>query len=142
MLTDFLMLVGGLLTAYWALGAIFIILKALFGSRESKREFNENKGLVLIGGFLSALLALWLIPTSCESLFGNDDAFEYSPYNPSFQGSNRRYVETSYDCDECSCDGYYGYKHTNGTYEGACQNTDKWGHRCGHSPEDHGLRSW
>ena len=68
--------------------------------------------------------------------------YESSTYNHSFQGSNRKYEETHHDCDECSCDGYYGYKHTNGTYEGDCQNTDQWGHRCGHSPEHHGLRRW
>ena len=143
MLTDILMLGGGLICAYWALGAIVMILKALFGGREAKKEFNESKGIVLIGGFLAAVVALWLIPTSWESLFGgNDDTYEYAPYNPSFQGNSRTFVKTSYRCEDCSCDGYYGYKHQNGTYEGKCSNTDKWGHTCGHSPEDHGLRSW
>ena len=30
----------------------------------------------------------------------------------------------------------------NGTYEGACSNTDGHGHTCGHGPEKHGLRKW
>lgn len=38
--------------------------------------------------------------------------------------------------------GLLGYKHDKGTYEGTCSNTDKWGHKCGHGPEKHGLREW
>lgn len=55
---------------------------------------------------------------------------------------SKKFVKTSYGCKKCSCSGYWGYYHSNGTYEGACQHTDQWGHRCGHSPEQHGLRSW
>lgn len=66
----------------------------------------------------------------------------YSSYSPSFRSSGRQYVKTNFGCDKCSCSGYWGYKHANGSYEGACSNTDQWGHKCGHSPEHHGLRSW
>lgn len=58
------------------------------------------------------------------------------------QKDTRKFVKTRYRCDKCGCSGYWGYQHSNGTYEGGCQNTDGWGHRCGHSPEHHGLRSW
>ena len=56
--------------------------------------------------------------------------------------SDKTFVKTRNKCSKCSCSGYLGYKHKNGTYEGSCLNTDNYGHRCGHSPERHGLRSW
>lgn len=57
-------------------------------------------------------------------------------------GKKTVFVKTSYRCSKCSCTGYWGYKHPNGRYEGACSNRDKGGHTCGHSPEKHGLKSW
>ena len=55
-----------------------------------------------------------------------------------------KFVKTSSRCSNsnCSCSGYWGYKHQNGTYEGSCSNTDGHGHTCGHGPEKHGLRKW
>ena len=40
----------------------------------------------------------------------------------------------------CKCDGYVGYETPSGAYKGPCQNSDGWGHTCGHSPREHGLR--
>lgn len=56
----------------------------------------------------------------------------------------RTFVKTSNRCQHssCSCSGYWGYKHGNGTYEGNCSNSDGHGHTCGHGPEKHGLRKW
>lgn len=54
----------------------------------------------------------------------------------------KNFKKTKHSCHTCSCSGYWGYQHGNGTWEGACQNTDNWGHTCNHSPEAHGLRSW
>ena len=56
----------------------------------------------------------------------------------------RTFVKTSYRCGRgsCKCSGYWGIKHHNGTYEGSCRNSDGYGHTCGHSPKDHGLRTW
>lgn len=56
----------------------------------------------------------------------------------------RTFVKTSCRCQKsnCKCSGYRGYKHGNGTYEGACSNTDGYGHTCGHGPEKHGLKRW
>lgn len=54
----------------------------------------------------------------------------------------RTFVKTSNKCSKCSCSGYWGYKHGNGTYEGACSNSDSHGHKCGHGPEKHGLKKW
>lgn len=56
----------------------------------------------------------------------------------------RTFVKTSYKCQKsnCSCSGYWGYKHQNGTFEGSCSNSDGHGHTCGHGPESHGLRKW
>ncbi len=56
--------------------------------------------------------------------------------------STKKFVKTKNRCSKCSCSGYWGYKHQNGTYEGACSNTDGHGHTCGHGPEKHGLRKW
>ncbi len=56
--------------------------------------------------------------------------------------STKKFVKTNYRCSKCSCSGYWGYLHDNGTYEGACSNRDKWGHKCGHGPEKHGLKKW
>ncbi len=56
------------------------------------------------------------------------------------------FVKTKNKCKICKsgngCSGYWGIYHSNGTYEGTCQNSDGWGHRCGHGPEKHGLRRW
>lgn len=56
----------------------------------------------------------------------------------------KKFVKTKNKCTKsnCSCAGYWGYKHDNGTYEGACSNTDGYGHTCGHGPEKHGLKKW
>lgn len=64
------------------------------------------------------------------------------PYNPNFGGDSKRLVTTNAECEDCSCPGYKGYKHSNGTYEGACQRKLWHGKTCGHSPSDHGLREW
>lgn len=63
-------------------------------------------------------------------------------YVPSPSFKNTKPVKTNAKCNKCSCSGYQGIYHTNGTYEGNCSNTDQWGHRCGHGPEAHGLRKW
>lgn len=40
----------------------------------------------------------------------------------------------------CHCDTYVGYQLPNGRYKGACKHGDGWGHTCGHSPKEHGLK--
>ena len=62
--------------------------------------------------------------------------------NVSFGARTTKFVKTNAKCDECSCSGYWGIKHDSGAYEGDCQNTDQWGHRCGHSPSHHGLKQY
>ena len=57
-------------------------------------------------------------------------------------GDSKSFKKTKNRCSTCSCSGYWGYKHQNGTYEGNCSNTDQYGHKCGHGPEKHGLRKW
>lgn len=54
----------------------------------------------------------------------------------------KTFKKTKNKCTKCSCSGYWGYQHGNGTYEGNCSNTDSWGHTCKHGPEKHGLRKW
>ncbi|MGI6219274.1 MAG: hypothetical protein ACOYJE_05365 [Bacteroidaceae bacterium] len=62
----------------------------------------------------------------------------------SADNSNKKFVKTTNKCQKsnCSCSGYWGYKHLNGTYEGNCSNSDGHGHTCGHGPEKHGLKKW
>lgn len=70
---------------------------------------------------------------------------EGQTYSSSSSTTNtKKYVKTKNKCQKsnCSCSGYWGYKHANGTYEGNCQNTDGHGHTCGHGPEKHGLKKW
>ena len=62
--------------------------------------------------------------------------------NVSFGAHTTTFKKTNAQCDECSCSGYWGTKHDAGTYEGACSNTDQFGHSCGHSPSHHGLREY
>ena len=60
------------------------------------------------------------------------------------KAADKKFVKTKNRCTKsnCSCTGYWGYKHLNGTYEGNCSNTDGHGHTCGHGPEKHGLKVW
>lgn len=119
----------------------------------NSKSYLAPLGLVVVG----ALLGIGHFGGLHESIFGTDNEseqiiesnYDYSDsYSTeysnevSFRGSDRKFVKTSYGCNECSCSGYWGYKHTNGTYEGSCSNTDMWGHKCGHGPEKHGLRKW
>lgn len=65
----------------------------------------------------------------------------------SMSGSPTKWFKkTKNKCSICKsgngCSGYWGTYHSNGTYEGACQNSDGWGHRCSHGPEKHGLKRW
>lgn len=57
-------------------------------------------------------------------------------------GNSKTFVKTKNKCSKCSCSGYWGYKHQNGTYEGDCSNTDGYGHKCGHRSVKHGLKKW
>ena len=69
----------------------------------------------------------------------------YATPNPASTTSSvktKKFVKTKNKCTKCSCSGYWGYKHQNGTYEGACSNRDCHGYTCGHSPEKHGLKRW
>ena len=68
----------------------------------------------------------------------HSEEYSYSRENNKY----RTFVKTRYKCSKCSCSGYWGYKHANGTYEGVCSNSDGHGHTCRHGPEKHGLRKW
>ncbi len=61
--------------------------------------------------------------------------------NVSFTGS-ANFRKTTYRCGICGCEGYWGYEHGNGAYEGSCSNTRPGGHSCGHSPQQHNLKQW
>lgn len=71
-----------------------------------------------------------------ENLFGDNQDGDIS-----FR-SSKKAVKTTATCDKCSCAGYIGIKHSNGTYEGNCLRTDQWGHTCNHSPKHHGLSEY
>lgn len=121
---------------------------------------NSNNYLAPLGlAIVGALFGFGHFGGLHDSLFGsgnktekvaatyyvNDYEETYSGgYNGdiSFKGNGKKFVKTSFGCDGCCCSGYWGYMHPNGTYEGACSNTDMWGHKCGHGPEKHGLSKW
>lgn len=125
-----------------------------------KKMSNPKKFLAPLGlAVIGALFGIGHFGSLHESFFGSDneseiitesyyesdydDSYSFGYSNDiSFKGSGKTFVRTKYGCDDCSCSGYWGYKHTNGTYEGACSNTDMWGHKCGHGPEKHGLSKW
>lgn len=81
--------------------------------------------------YIFIFLSVQSMLTSCKST--EEKAVEYG---------STSFKKTSYRCDKCSCKGYWGYKHGNGTYEGKCSNRDAGGHTCRHSPQQHGLREW
>lgn len=88
---------------------------------------------------------LSLAVTACFAL-----AVAFAGYSTATASSNKlqdkykEFVKTKSKCEKsnCSCSGYWGYKHNNGTYEGSCSNSDGHGHTCGHSPQNHGLKAW
>lgn len=69
-------------------------------------------------------------------------AFGVNAFSETTEVSSVTFTKTKNKCTKCSCSGYHGYKHQNGTYEGNCSNTDQYGHKCGHGPEKHGLKKW
>lgn len=67
-------------------------------------------------------------------------SWRYSPQsNITFKGN--KIVRTKNKCSHsgCHCSGFVGELSPAGIYKGSCQNTDGWGHTCGHSPREHGL---
>ena len=79
--------------------------------------------------------------TVCDSVSARRN-LDASSLGVQMVSSSPSFVKTKAKCDKCSCSGYWGMKHANGTYEGNCRNTDQWGHKCGHSPSHHGLREY
>lgn len=61
---------------------------------------------------------------------------------PAGDSPYKSFTKTKNKCTKCSCKGYWGIKHYNGTYEGRCSNSDSHGHSCGHDPQHHGLRKY
>lgn len=96
----------------------------------------KNKSLVYVVSVLVLFLVLGLsLPASVSKTKGDPIASD---------APTKQFVKTRNGCTKsnCRCSGYWGYKHNNGTYEGACSNTDGHGHTCGHGPEKHGLKKW
>lgn len=91
--------------------------------------------------FLS-IISLFVICTLISSCNGGNILENATTNISKVDTSKKTFKKTKYSCGTCSCSGYWGYQHSNGTWEGACQNRDKWGHTCNHSPKAHGLRSW
>ncbi len=92
----------------------------------------------------AAIVAVVAIAFMVQSFTAPDPTFTSTPAASSSSANTKRFVKTKNRCTKsnCSCSGYWGYKHDNGTYEGACSNTDGHGHTCGHGPEKHGLKKW
>lgn len=96
-----------------------------------KRRFVK-----VIGG----MIAVFCLIVTVQSFAASNAA---SPAASDSGDKYRTFVKTKNKCSKCSgCSGYWGYKHGNGTYEGACSNSDGHGHTCKHGPEKHGLKKW
>lgn len=92
----------------------------------------------------AAVVAVAGIAFMVQSFTAPEPATSTAPAATSSSATSKKFVKTGNRCNKsnCSCSGYWGYKHQNGTYEGSCSNTDGHGHTCGHGPEKHGLRKW
>lgn len=97
---------------------------------ERNKYFKLSLGIVI-------LIAIFI---SVQSFTQGSSYADFSVSSDKY----KKFVKTKNKCikSNCSCSGYWGYKHHNGTYEGNCLNTDGHGHRCGHGPEKHGLKKW
>ncbi len=93
---------------------------------------------------LAALVAVLGIALMVQSFAASKPIAATSTSASVSSAATKKFVKTKNKCTKsnCSCSGYWGYKHQNGTYEGACSNTDGHGHTCGHGPEKHGLKKW
>lgn len=119
----------GLICAYWALGAIVMILKS-FHDREAKQELESSKLLVYGGGLISAILAIWII-TSCVNEWtggGDESYYEYydgSGSNPSFKG--KKHCTETVGCD---CPGFDPITNGEVWQQSYCRH-------CGHKKRNH-----
>lgn len=101
---------------------------------------KESKNSRLIAAFVAVVgLALMF-----QSFATADPATSTTMTTSTSSVKTKKFVKTKNKCTKsnCSCSAYWSYKHDNGTYEGACSNTDGHGHTCGHGPEKHGLKKW
>lgn len=92
----------------------------------------------------AAIVAVLGIAFMAQSFTASKPTASATSAAASSSAKTKKFVKTKDKCTKsnCSCSGYWGYKHDNGTYEGACSNTDGHGHTCGHGPEKHGLKKW
>lgn len=97
-----------------------------------------------ISKVLTAVAAVVGIAFMAQSFATPEPSSSNVPSATTSSTNTKKFVKTKNKCTKsnCSCSGYWGYKHQNGTYEGACSNTDGHGHTCGHGPEKHGLKKW
>lgn len=105
---------------------------------------HKNMKVKTVKRGIVALLAVLGIAIMIQSFASPTPATSTTLSSSSSSVNTKKFVKTKNKCTKsnCSCSGYWGYKHQNGTYEGACSNTDGHGHTCGHGPEKHGLKKW
>lgn len=103
-----------------------------------------NMNIKRITKAFAAIITIVGITFMVQSFAVPEPTSTAAPAATSSSVKTKKFVKTKNRCTKsnCSCSGYWGYKHDNGTYEGACSNTDGHGHTCGHGPEKHGLKKW
>lgn len=103
-----------------------------------------NMNIKRITKVFAAIVAVVGSAFMVQSFTAPEPTSTVAPAATSSSAKTKKFVKTKNKCTKsnCSCSGYWGYKHDNGTYEGACSNTDGHGHTCGHGPEKHGLKKW
>lgn len=126
-MSDIFLLLSGALCAYWALGALIMILKGIFASDEEAKDSKKNAGWLILAFVATGAFSIYAIPTGWNELFGEDDMESYEYYhelsNPSFKGGNGKdcnisshnctgFVDEDGDnyCDACASNGYKCHK--------------------------------
>lgn len=135
--------VNQLITESYERGAIDVMTEAIECASEmlERKSLRKYLGETDCQNWADFYKDMKMLAAEADAMSRGGAAMEIS----SMSGDKyKSFVKTNAKCrrGHCQCSGYWGIKHYNGTYEGSCRNSDGFGHTCGHSPQDHGLRTW
>lgn len=121
-MSDVFLLLFGAICVYWALGAVFMLLKGIIASNNEAKDYKKNTGW-LIGAFIiTGTFSIYAISTGWNGIFGEDE-YNGGSFNLSFKGGNGKdcnvgshncidFVDKDGDnyCDVCISNGYKCHK--------------------------------
>lgn len=123
---DIFLLLLGILCVYWALGAIFMLLKGIIASNNEAKDYKKNTGWLILAFVITGVFAIYAIPTGWNGVFGEDEieSYEYNGglYNTSFKSNGKDCNISSHNCtgfidedgdkycDVCMSSGYECHK--------------------------------